>query len=375
MLCVRRPEEKSIRRLAAAFVCVLVLVAAARPARGEDRILVQGLADAEIWNTDAESELLSRDAGDTASLGRLRLWAAGDFMNRLQGFALGRVEGGRGTDEGRTDVHLEQAYLRYSFAAPKRLVLQAGKLILPYGNFSRRYFSNANPLIGSPANYQISYPLGIQLSGAASRFDFMAAIVDGPLTRQAYDSDPERSLRPALSAGITPVTGIRIAGYFTRGAYLDRIAELWLLPGKELGDYHEKSVGADLQVSRGHFELNGELTQTRLEVPAAGHVSGRIWYVEPKYTFSPRWYAALRWERGWLPDANWIWATLWSAEQSRVQDLEAGAGFRIGPRFLVKTTYRTEIGNPEGGAQPQGHALALQFSFGFDVNSWFERPR
>jgi hypothetical protein len=83
----------------------------------------------------------------------------------------------------------------------------------------------------------------------------------------------------------------------------------------------------------------------------------------------------LRYERGDLPWAEWIWGTLWSAEQKHVNDLEAGVGFRIIPGFLVKTSYRTEIGKQSFGADPEGHALALQLSYSFDVNSWFQRPR
>src|SRR5258705_8160470 len=177
------------------------------PSPAEERVLVQGLTDAEIWYTDPQSTSLSRNEGETASAARLRLWAIGEFMPNFQGFVLGAVEGGRGSQTGETDTRLEQAYLRYSFDAPKRLVLQAGKLSLPYGNFSRRYFSNQNPLIGTPLNYYLSYPLGIQVNGAVARFDYMMAVLDGPLTRQTYLKDPRSSPRPALAAGVTPVTG------------------------------------------------------------------------------------------------------------------------------------------------------------------------
>ena len=97
--------------------------------------------------------------------------------------------------------------------------------------------------------------------------------------------------------------------------------------------------------------------------------------MEPKYTFTPRWYAALRWERGDLAEAHWVWATTWAPEQIRINDLEAGLGCRILPGFLVKASYRTEMGKRSTGPDPEGHALALQLSYSFDVNSWFQRPR
>jgi hypothetical protein len=363
------------RRLGAGCMILAALCLAWGPSGAQEHVLVQGLTDAEIWYTDPQSNYLSRNEGETASAARLRLWAVGEFMQNLQGFVLGAVEGGKGSETGETDTRLEQAYLRYSFDAPKRMVLQAGKLSLPYGNFSRRYFSSQNPLIGTPLNYEISYPLGFQISGAVKRFDFMAAALDGPLTHQEYDSPTESSVRPALAIGVTPLTGFRIGAYFTKGPYLSRISENWLLPGKELNDFKEMVSGLDVQFSRAHFELNGELTQIRLQVPATEDAWGRTWYVEPKYTFSPRWYAALRWERGDLPWAYWIWNTMWSAEQIRINDLEAGIGFRIVPGFLVKTSYRTEMGKRSFGPDPEGHALALQLSYSFDVNSWFQRPR
>jgi hypothetical protein len=335
---------------------------------------VQGLADAEFWDTGEEPEYLARNGGEAAGLGRLRLWAVGSFAEGLQGFALARAEGGDAS-AGYSGVTLEQAYLRYSPKGVRRLVVQAGRIYLPYGNFSRRYLSTVNPLIGSPALYQLSYPLGIQVNGAAARWDYMAAVLDQPLTRQDYGSDYRSTPRPAVASGVTLVTGLRLGAYATRGPYLSRIAELWLPPGKNLEDYHESVLGGDLEYSVGHFELNGEVTQTRLEVPAAGNVRGRVWYFEPKYTFSPRWYGAFRWERGESPLALWQFGSVWDAGAQSIRGLEAGVGFRLGPDLLLKTSFRSERLRNPGAEESRGTALALQLSYRFDVNSWFERPR
>jgi hypothetical protein len=132
-------------------------------------------------------------------------------------------------------------------------------------------------------------------------------------------------------------------------------------------------AGLDVTFSRAHFEFNGELTRSRLEVPYAGDATGQVWYLEPKYTFSPRWYAALRYERGDAPHAFWIWAAMWEPRQIRVHDIEAAAGFRITPDLLVKAAYRTEMG--KDSTDPEGHAVAVQFSYRFDVNSWIQHPR
>ena len=56
------------------------------PARCDERVLVGGLLDAEFWKTGDGSRLLSRNEGEAAPAARLRLWAASEFLPRLQGF-------------------------------------------------------------------------------------------------------------------------------------------------------------------------------------------------------------------------------------------------------------------------------------------------
>jgi hypothetical protein len=338
-------------------------------------VAIQGLADAEGWNTGSDPNYLTRNEGDSGSVGRLRLWGYGDFSQRFQGFTMLAVEGGKATATQETDWRVEQAYLRVLLGESRATILQAGKLILPYGNFSRRYLSTSNPLIGTPLNYEVSYPFGVQLNGSAGRFDYMVAVLDNPLWKQAYDSKPESYPRPALAAGVTPLVGLRVGGYATRGPYLSQLSksENWLLPEDELADFEERAYGLDLQYSVAHFELNGDLTQASMEVPYAGMARGRMYYVEPKFTISPRWYVAARYERGNRPDAVWLFSTNWEARQQRVHDVEAGFGFRIDPRFLLKASYRAILDRTSGPAEDD--AVSVQFSYSFDVNSWFRRQQ
>src|SRR2546426_2220285 len=144
--------------------CALLIVS---PALSKERVLVGGLLDSEIWKTDGASRFLSRNDGDAAPATRLRLWAVGEFLPRLQGCVLGEVEGGNGSAEGKTTHELEQAYLRYSFRPPLRLTVEAGQIVTPIGNFSRRYLSSVNPLIGSPDHSSLSYPPRVPGNGQA----------------------------------------------------------------------------------------------------------------------------------------------------------------------------------------------------------------
>jgi len=140
--------------------------------------------------------------------------------------------------------------------------------------------------------------------------------------------------------------------------------------------YREEVVGLDVQFSRGHFELNGEHTRSRLEVPGSGSDRGWVAYIEPRYAWSPRWFTALRLERGRRLSVEPQAGTAGLAETERLYDLEAGIGFRIGPGLLVKASYRTDLApNDPASAAEGGHAFAMQLSYNFDVNSWFHPPR
>src|SRR5262249_57391374 len=102
---------------------------------------------------------VGREGGGGRAEARLRLWGAAEFLPRLQGFAVVNVEGGKATETGETDTELEQAYLRYSWRPPLRLMLEAGQILTPVGNFPRRNLSNLNPLISSPDSYSLTYPV------------------------------------------------------------------------------------------------------------------------------------------------------------------------------------------------------------------------
>ncbi|HZI93047.1 MAG TPA: hypothetical protein VFE84_02285 [Patescibacteria group bacterium] len=358
----------------------LLACLAFRPAFGAgDRVLFQGLADAEAWDTGTQSYYLTRNDGETATQRRLRLWTAAQITSNLQGFLLGRIEGGDANSylagEG-TVTNLDQAWLRYAFTSKPRFVLQAGKMAGPIGSFNRRYLSSQNPLIGNPATYDLTYPYAVQLTGSAGRADFTIAVMDQPVARQIYLPEPDSSARPALSAGITPFTGFRIGAYATRGPYLARQVEPFLPAGRGWRDYEQNVVGLDLQFSRGHFELNCEATKSLFEVPGQHDDSGIVYYIEPKYTWSPRWFTALRIERNqntsvWLP-----YMAGWYVTDEDAWDVEAGVGFRIDPHTLMKASYRVDR-SAEDPAEPHlvDRAIALQLSYGFDVRALFDRPR
>ena len=348
------------------------------PTFAEERLTVAGLIDLEAWKTDAASELLSRNDGHTGLQARVRLWGAGELGSGVQAFVLGAAEGGRASTEESTSLEIEQAYLRYSFAPPARLLVEAGRIGLPIGSFPRRHLSSGNPLIGAPAGYEVNYASGLKVAGWAGPVDYTVAAIDLPITSGADVPHPGRALRPAVALGVTPTAGVRLGAYATQGPYLNPDLGPALGVGSSWKDYGQRVAGLDAQFSRGYFVLNGEFAWSRYEVPGgADPIRGRASYIEPVYTWSPRVFTAVRVERINEPYVEFS-GTSWESETPLLFDVEVGVGLRLAPGTLLKIAYRRarwDVDEDLRPSFPNGHALSAQFSYAFDVNSWFRRPR
>src|SRR5688500_14181955 len=71
----------------------LVGVLAAPRLSAQSPVMLQGLVDGELWFTDTNSNMLSRNGGRTAVLGRAMVWGA---VEPRRGLVLyGLVEGGQ----------------------------------------------------------------------------------------------------------------------------------------------------------------------------------------------------------------------------------------------------------------------------------------
>src|SRR5438552_1735641 len=85
-----------------------------RSASAQRGLLVQGIADAELWASDTSSNLLTRNAGHPGGLARLHLWAAAEPWRRVVLYghveAIGGAARAAMTDE--RAVEVEQIALR-----------------------------------------------------------------------------------------------------------------------------------------------------------------------------------------------------------------------------------------------------------------------
>ena len=209
------------------------------------------------------------------------------------------------------------------------------------------------------------YPWGLQISGSGLRLDYRLALVSLPWTHEDYTPDPGFAVRPAVGVGVTPRTGLRLGASFTTGPYLSSDLRPDLPVGADWKDYTQRVFAFDARFSRGYFEGHAELALSRYEVPTrGGSLEGSTYYGEIKYTWTPRFFTALRLERNRRVDIAPVSAGAWPAGTVAVSDGEIGVGYRIGVRTLLKVSYRRD--HRQG---PAGSAAALQLSQGFDLKS------
>jgi hypothetical protein len=124
---------------------MLAVCLASPPAGAQDWYLLQGIFDAELYDTDTDSPLLSRNEGDLAALGRLQVWAALQLSPDLQFYVQGQVESDNFEGYGETTTDLDQVALRYTHEASPSLYIEAGKILSPLAAYSERRLSTRNP--------------------------------------------------------------------------------------------------------------------------------------------------------------------------------------------------------------------------------------
>jgi hypothetical protein len=205
-------------------------------------------------------------------------------------------------------------------------------------------------------------------------FDYRVGVLSKPVWHEDYTPDPSSAWRPAIGVGVTPFTGVRIGASATTGSYLGSDDAVFIA-GEDWRRYKQHVVAADLQLSRGYFEANAELARASYDVPERAEAAkGLTWYVETKYTFTPRFYLAARVERNDYPYISPLvtpfTGPIWIASNSDFTDVEIGGGFRVTSSTLLKVSVRADhwVPNPNPNAPTaSGRAVAMQLSQTFDV--------
>jgi hypothetical protein len=368
---VTKAASKRLFRWALALLCGLT----SSLTIAQERFLIEGIFDAELHQTDSSSILLSRNEGDLVTLGRLQLWSAFQISPGLQIYALGEIETDNSIGERETESGLEQIALRYTSQSSPYYFLEAGKILSPLAAYANRHLSTQNPLIGQPYVYVTSYPWGIQAAGSSGWLDYRAALLDQPDINPNYLAfEPDSAFRPAFGFGVTPFTGLRFGLSYTGGPYLNRQLGAYLPPATSWRDFDQRILGFDFQFSRGYLELNGQLVVSRYDVPfRSERTDDTSYYLELKYTWTPRLYGAVRFEKNEAAFIHHVGDLLWLAPSRKFRDIEVGLGYRFSPNTQIKVAYRSDHWDSDADLENtvrDGHSLALQLSHHFDLRSW-----
>jgi hypothetical protein len=114
-----------------------------------------------------------------------------------------------------------------------------------------------------------------------------------------------------------------------RGPYLYR-AHPFFFPGEaNPNTLPAHAIGADVQFARGHWYTSGEIQRFVFPYKAIPTYRTQAGYFEVKRVLHPRWYVAGR--AGYQISAF-----------TRIQSFEVAAGYRPGPRQLIKFDYELQ---------------------------------
>ncbi len=367
-------------RLSVTCTLVLMIALACPVARAQEKVIVEGIVDVEAYKTNTGSYSLSRNDGHPSVSGRLQLWSAWQVSPGVQAYAMGEAESYDSGPSRETESDIQQFAVRYSSGSSAFYFIEAGKLLPPIAVASERRLSTQNPLIGRPDFLYASYPIGVQMAGSSRWFDFRAALVDLPPIDPRYvPSKPDSAFRPDLGVGVMPFAGLRIGFAYTKGPYLNKDVAPFLAAGTGWKDLDQKIQAVEFQFSRGYAELNGELAFAAYDVPFRSEtLKVKDYFLELKYTWTPRLYSAVRLQRNEYPFIRHISALQWTAQDVKIQDLEFGIGYRFSADTQLKLAYRRDHWNIDSRSDayfPAGHSLSLQLSHHFDLKSLLATDR
>ena len=289
--------------------------------------------------------------------------------------------------------------------------LQVGRIPPVFGAFARRSYGNDNPLIGYPLAYQYltsirpdaipknaddllfmrargwraTYPVGslkpgpgvplisayrwdtgVEAHATVRMFDLSGAVTVGTLSYPLVtDNNDGRQFSGRVSA--TPLVGLVLGVSGARGAFLEGA----LAREYGSGRFPQDAVGADAEYSRGYWMVRGEAIWNHVHLPviAAPYitdpVSARSGFVETRYRFTPRWFAAARLDSLRFSDVTGVrffngQPTPWDAPVTRV---EAGGGFYLQRNLIARAVVQRNW--RDAGRVPNKTYLSGQLSYWF----------
>jgi hypothetical protein len=369
-------------------ICALFFFAMLPPAASA-QVLLSGETAAQFYKSAVTQSPRAVNSGRPSFGWDTRLFINGEVTDHVTALANIRATN---TDA----ITFDYIAVRLTDLTPLGLNFQAGKFDLPFGNLGERRFPRKNILFGLPAiyDYRMSIPdhfspgpdykvipereilagagqgrgmrlldlgmyhPGAMVFGSAGILDYAFAVTTGTVSTSSYSADNyNNDLGKVARLAVTPFTGLTIGGAYAWGGYMQAV---YPIPGNDnLSNYTEKAAEVDLEFSRGHAVLYGEVVYSTFGVPSStGDQNLNVlgYYVEGKYTLIPRLYAALR-----VSGLEFGNVRFGGSEQQwdyNLVEWEGGLGYFVDKDVLLKAVRReTRI---LGGTGPKDNLTVLQ---------------
>jgi len=392
-------------------------------ALAEDRLGLQVITDGVL--THAQRPAGYYPASDFRVNGQAAVLASYRLTSSLFAFYEGRMSHIEGLNHHEprlrqtTTAGVLQGYLRYSTRLPSGLNLQAGKFGHPFGQFLTRNYADQNPLIGFPLMYthrttirssqlpansydflrwqaraqplpgyttssdsrnewlpliNFAYPTGLMVFGSESKVDYRFALVNSSLSNPLNPARSGQRAQWVAAGGITPFQRVRLGASFATGPYLDAAVSSQLPAGSFWRDFTQRAVGADVQLTLHHLELQGELLFTNFNVPRISQRLGAAGYfIELKHTLTPRLFLAGRWNQLYFDRLR---SGITNGERPRFDNnrysLEIGLGYHLSEKLLVKGSY--QFNRTVTALEPRDDVAGIQLVYRFDPRNLLRWP-
>lgn len=229
------------------------------------------------------------------------------YGRHLYGLAEVRLDRGEAPSNGSLQIRIEQAFVRVTPSQHADVSIQAGRFVSPFGNYTQRHHSVADPLIRPPLMYDYRtvisariipgnnnafinwkdspgifrpnglppvwaapYQLGAMILGTYRKASYRLAAINGapsaePRTWNVWPGEAG-VINYVAHVGLQLTPELRVGSSLSHGSYLEENAQPLLPPGQSISDYHQRMLGIEAVLSRGFVELRGEVIHDKWDV-------------------------------------------------------------------------------------------------------------
>lgn len=236
------------------------------------------------------------------------------------------------------------------------LRVEAGQMASPIGIGMLENRADLNPVVSQHSTYYLplprvdpeiprafllagAYPLGLQATVSARRWDARVATIDSsPVRGRSFwgSAATPRLLNLVVGAGVTPRTGVRLGGAVARGAYVSASE----VAGAARGDRDATVVQVEGEWSFARTRLAGEWVRSVMETSRADARVAGFW-VEGTQTLTPRVFVAGRADSQHfdyeLPGSG-------EAARQRYERFESIVGVRLSPDVTLRVGHLVRKG-------------------------------